>query len=123
MVFQQQVTDLNCAQWDWDNQVCLKCATDSYFNTNGRCTKKDVLCREVNQNGVCTSCYKGYRLSGATCVIDTRVQIVQDLLCAEWDWDNQVCLKCAQRARLNANGICAPLDDLCRTFNNAGVCV
>ena len=83
MVFQQQVTDLNCAQWDWDNQVCLKCATDSYFNTNGRCTKKDVLCREVNQNGVCTSCYKGYRLSGATCVIDTgcksfRIYCVQN---------------------------------------------
>ena len=94
-----------------------------FFDSNGRCVTKSGLCRQVNNNGICETCYKGYILRGGICVIDEDRQQVTDLLCAEWDWDNQICLACAQRARKNVNGICVPLDDLCRTFDAAGDCL
>ena len=57
------------------------------------------------------------------CVIDpVNLNGPSDLGCKTWDWDNQICLECSQRWRFNAQGVCTPLDDNCKAFNDQGVC-
>ena len=113
--------DLFCALWDWDNKVCLECAVRAVFR-DSRCVLVSDLCREYDSAGLCTACYRGYRLNSlGSC--DVEDQENTDLGCALWDWDNRVCLECSGRHYRSAAGNCLPVSDDCRTFNANGNCV
>ena len=63
----QAVTDAGCAEWNWDQQTCLRCSPFWYRN-NGACVVVDPYCKTYNStNGACTSCYGGYSLSQDAC--------------------------------------------------------
>ena len=55
-------SDLKCAEWDWDNGICMKCAHRHIFNLEGMCVPVSDSCREWNGMGDCTSCYGGFEL-------------------------------------------------------------
>ncbi len=51
-------TDLGCAQWNWDAQVCLRCSQRYIFDSRGVCKKVDDICAQWNPStGGCTACY------------------------------------------------------------------
>lgn len=48
----------------------------------------------------------------------------QDNLCKTWDWENKICLECAQRAYFDENGVCAPVSNHCQTWDQIdGLCL
>jgi hypothetical protein len=81
------VSDIGCAQWDWDKQICLKCSNNWYLNINNKCAQISPLCNSSDSNGNCMSCYKGYSLLNGSCVL-TAVNLNQsnDLGCHTWNW-------------------------------------
>jgi len=62
-------SDLGCGKWDWDNQKCLSCSKNWYFNNDGECTPIDDLCSTFDSTGKCTSCFSGYSLLNGRCLI------------------------------------------------------
>ena len=58
--------------------------------------------------------------NGACVLADVRPPT--DAGCKVWDWDNQKCLECSARWVFSA-GVCVPVDNLCKTWDNKGVCV
>ena len=89
--------DLGCATWDWDNQVCLKCAKRWAFNADRVCVPVSDQCKSHNDDGSCASCYKGYDLKDGQCIYSLSNEAKPaDQGCATWDWDNQVCLACSK---------------------------
>ena len=60
-------SDLGCATWDWNNQVCLACSKNWVFNSNNVCIPVDDMCASYDQTGACTSCFSGYLLSNGAC--------------------------------------------------------
>lgn len=60
--------DSNCKETRPDGS-CASCSNRFYIGANGKCTAVNPLCRDYNRNnGACTICYNGYRVSGNTCV-------------------------------------------------------
>ena len=86
-----------------------------------RCVPVSDQCRTFNDDGICTACYKGYELSDSGECLLSRINVnpPSDPGCAEWDWDNQICLRCAPRWIMGSNG-CLPISDFCRTHNDDG---
>lgn len=115
----QGPSDAGCAEWNWDRQSCLRCS-DRWVMRNGQCSPVDDNCATWNRNGACTSCYKGYGINNGACVRQNE-QGPSDAGCAQWNWDQQRCLQCAERWVM-LNGSCAPVDDYCSTWNNNGAC-
>ena len=60
---EQKVSDVGCAQWDWDSQICLKCSQRWVFDQNNRCVPVSDNCAIHNSAGSCTGCYNGYVLN------------------------------------------------------------
>ena len=61
-------SDLGCATWDWDKQVCLKCSNRWTFNAKKLCIPVNDFCASYDSaSGACTSCYNGYLLSAGSC--------------------------------------------------------
>jgi hypothetical protein len=115
--------DLGCGSWDWNNQVCLTCANKWVFNANKKCAPVSDQCAANAANGDCTICYKGYDLINGTCLYSaSNTGTPADLGCGTWDWKNQVCLACSKSWVLNAQKVCAPVSDQCKTFANNGDC-
>ena len=78
------------------------------------------LCKTYDQiTGACLTCYNGYVVSGATCVIDKNAESSN---CAEYV-DN-VCVRCASRTFLNSRKQCEKVSEDCRTYNDfTGACL
>lgn len=53
--------DPYCSQFE--GSVCLKCSGGAWMNGDGVCVVMDPKCRAVDDEGVCSSCYPGYRLN------------------------------------------------------------
>ena len=105
-----------CAELDGNN--CLKCSANYYFNTKGICCKVHPQCRVFNQDvGICEQCYQGYGLNNGTCVIITPGNMINPG-CQQYDGNNN-CLKCSVRFAPNADGVCIPVSDNCRTWDEA----
>jgi hypothetical protein len=116
------VTDLGCATWDWNNKKCLACSSNWVFNNAGQCVPVSDQCASSNAQGACLTCYKGYNLNNGKCQL-APVQQVTDIGCATWDWDKSKCLACSFRYVLNSNsGKCVPVNDNCQQWNSAGAC-
>ena len=49
---------------------CLQCVSSYYLASNGYCRAINPICRTFNlSTGACISCYQGYKIEGATCVL------------------------------------------------------
>ena len=110
--------DLGCKTWDWDNQKCLECSHRFVMSDNS-CVLVSDDCRTWDDRGLCETCYKGYELQDGICVLSRISTVTLDLGCREWDWDNQICLRCSERWVMGSQG-CIPVSDFCNTFNNDG---
>ena len=117
----QKVSDVGCATWDWNRQVCQQCSNNWVFNNHGVCVPVSDQCNTYDRTGACVTCYKGYNLVNGACVL-APVQKVADVGCARWDWDSQKCLQCSARFVFNRNSICVPVSDNCNTWDNSGTC-
>jgi hypothetical protein len=116
--------DSGCATWDWDNQVCLACSKHWTFNANKVCVPVSDQCASHNENGECLTCFKGYDLKDGACVFSSFNNAKPaDSGCATWDWDNQVCLSCSKNWVFNANKVCVPVSDQCKTNDDSGNCL
>lgn len=106
-----ETRDVNCAEWDPTGELCLRCATGSFFNGLGLCELVDPLCKTSNiLSGACTSCFAGYELSPiGKC--EKSIAPQGDPLCAEFV--DSKCVKCAFGAFFNKNGLCQLADSLC----------
>lgn len=117
-------SDVGCAVWDWSNNVCTKCSTNWFFNSNKVCIPVSDQCLSANASGECASCYKGYDLINGTCVSSISNKAVpKDAGCGKWDWDNQACLACSKNWVFNKNGACIPVSDKCKTSDDNGLCL
>jgi hypothetical protein len=113
--------DLGCAQWDWNNQICLRCSKGWVFNSNNVCQVVSNQCKAFDNSGRCTDCYKGYNLQNGQCVLAPQ-NGPSDVGCAQWDWNNQVCLKCSQGWIFNVYGVCQSVSSQCKAYDNSGRC-
>jgi hypothetical protein len=86
VVSKQNVTDIGCSSWDWNKQICLQCAKGWYQNSDKKCTRVSDLCKEVSNNGECTSCYTGYDLNKGICQISiSNCANPSDQGCKKWN--------------------------------------
>jgi hypothetical protein len=81
--------------WDWDKNVCLKCA-NRWVKTEEGCKPVSDHCADYDSWGHCTKCYKGYEVEKGVCKRSSKYdKDPEDEGCSKWDWDNQVCLECS----------------------------
>ena len=124
----QEVADQGCR--NFINGVCVECSEFWVFNANNICIPVSAQCRTHNlTNGWCTSCWNGYALQNVlddnnnvvnvTCQVipNTDAAAVIDIGCRRFE--NGACAECSQFWYFNADGVCGPVSDLCRTFNGA----
>jgi hypothetical protein len=114
-------TDPGCNTWV--NGVCTQCSYLWTFNSNNVCIPVSDQCK-TNNGALCTSCFNGYVLVNGTCQLSPlNTAIPTDAGCHTWDWANQVCQQCSPYWYFN-NGVCVPVSDLCKTYNNtSGDCL
>ena len=113
-------SDAGCNDWDWPNQQCKSCSPYWVFNSNNICVPVDPLCKTYdNANGHCLTCFKGYVLNADTGACDRAAdRAVSDAGCAEWNWDQDVCVKCSHYWFMN-NGLCASVSPYCKSYDQA----
>lgn len=93
---------------------CIECS-QGFFLSLGQCRPVSNLCAGYNpENGFCTSCFSGYTLDSRSgqCL----QSVSKDKNCQEAALDGS-CLKCFPSFILNVNKQCAPLNQLCATYN------
>ena len=116
-------SDLGCATWDWEKQICLACSKDWFKSASGQCVPVADQCATHATNGDCTSCFKGYDLKSGQCLFSASNNMKPaDLGCGTWDWANQVCLVCSKDWVKNADGKCVPVSDQCASHAANGDC-
>lgn len=117
-------SDLGCSAFNWDTQECLSCSKNFVF-INGACVAVSDQCLTFdNANGDCLSCYQGFNLEGGKCIIQDLTLIVPaDKGCSDWNWNEQICLTCSAHWFMDANGVCVPVSDLCKTSDPNGLCL
>ena len=72
--------------------------------------------------GECSSCYNGYDLVNGTCVYSSsNTAAPKDAGCSKWS--NGVCQECSSSWVFNANGVCIPVSDQCKTHDASGNCL
>ena len=65
----------------------------------------------------------GYDLKNGSCVFSSFNNAKpSDNGCAKWDWNNQICLQCSNGWTFNANKVCTPVSDQCKTWDSNGAC-
>jgi len=99
----QNVSDVGCGVWDWDNQVCKQCSNRWVFNSNKKCVPVSDNCQIWDNTGACTSCYSGYVLNGGSCSQGNS-------LCQASN-SNGACTSCYSGYILD-NGNCVPISKL-----------
>jgi hypothetical protein len=92
--------DLNCRLYDQATfNKCLVCSGGFFLNTLGKCEQIDPLCRSFNgNNGFCLSCYVGFSLetTRGKCFKTSSLTSEAALdYCNQYDYVNNVCVKCA----------------------------
>ena len=101
-------SDLGCATWDWDKQICLKCSNRWHFNSNNKCIPVEDNCNSYDQaSGTCTSCFAGYLVSSGQCVR-------QNPLCKSIDTAGS-CTACYSGYIL-LNGTCTKISSLASLY-------
>lgn len=118
-------TDVNANPYcsKWGTNGCETCAERTFFNANGICQRVNDECWTWDPvDGLCLTCYKGYDLVNGSCLYSSaNVAATTDPGCRTWE--SGVCLECSLRWVFNALGFCSPVQDVCRTFDNIGLCL
>ena len=100
----------------WIDGKCSECSNRWYFNSNNVCTPVSDLCRTWTSTGNCETCYPGYVVAEGQCISDPNIfRPAQDDLCATWK--DRTCIKCADRAYFDANGVCRGVSTQCATWD------
>lgn len=83
----------------------------------------DDCYRWDTNTGQCTSCYLGFLLSNGQCYTNNLIPIsTVDSNCALWHGNK--CLKCSERSYFGPIGICIPVSNYCKTWNDYdGACL
>ena len=117
-------SDLGCSNWNWNSQICLSCSKNWVLISN-KCIPVSDQCLTWDQNsGDCLTCYTGYNLSSGKCLIQDLTLInPPDKGCSDYSLKGQFCLKCSIRWYLNSDGVCTPVNDLCKTNDVNGRCL
>lgn len=110
-------TDPNCLK-SYDG-LCERCSKRYYPNSNGKCVPVNPLCRDHNQQGECTDCYRGYSVRNGKCTIS----IATDPNCRKSE--NGVCMECYKGFYLHSyEKTCKRVNPLCKTSNPTnGACM
>lgn len=83
-----------------------------------------MLCKTSNNvTGQCLSCYDGYTLVNANCIIPSQVVTNNtDPYCIKIQ--GSICLQCANGYFLGSNGVCQQVNPLCKGYNQtSGACI
>lgn len=116
------VRDPYCQSFNAATKTCQKCSNKYYFNpTAGKCQAVSSLCKEYNEaNGLCTSCFDGFRLNNRACVASNSRN--SDVNCASPGSDG-LCVACFSGFFVKA-GRCEKISPLCNGANlNNGDCL
>lgn len=106
--------DTGCIQWK--GNACIQCSKRWFFDTNGHCQAVSDQCATWESSGNCLTCYGGYVLSKGACVVNPNpFDGSSNVLCAVWKGTS--CIKCAERAFFNIDGLCVPVDSQCQTWD------
>jgi hypothetical protein len=110
--------DPNCAKYV--NVTCAQCSNRYYFSSSSLCIPVNPLCNNYNSNGGCLSCYPGYALYGANCIVSKQ----QDPFCKSFN-QGGVCIQCYTGYFFNqVQSLCQQLNSLCKTSNlTDGTCL
>ena len=115
----QGPADLGCKAWD--QGVCIECSPRWVMNNNGACVPVSDICRTHDINGLCLTCYQGYDLVNGNCEFSpANTAAPSDPGCKTWN--NGVCEACSQNWVFDANNVCVPVSDACRTHDASGAC-
>lgn len=108
----------------WEKDVCTSCSNRAYFDSNGICQGVSSYCNTWDgKTGGCLSCFAGYDLEKGSCVFSPSNNAKpSDQGCSKWDWNQNKCLACSLNWVFNANNICVPVSDFCKTSNLNGAC-
>jgi len=110
--------DPNCQKLN--GSVCLQCSPKFYLDTSGKCKQTNSLCKTVDTNGACLSCYNGYVISGIACVVGGSSN--SDVNCQTFE--NGLCKKCYSGFFANSKGVCVQKNPLCKTSDDStGACL
>lgn len=66
ILVEEEVMDIGCQTWDWENQVCLSCSL-RWMKTDNGCRPISDYCEKFDQLGRCLECYDGYELVDDEC--------------------------------------------------------
>jgi len=102
-----QKFDPLCARFN--NTKCIKCSFGAYFNANKICILGNPLCKEINNVGVCLSCFPGYVLKDGNCFTQA---INLDPNCNTFEGSR--CIRCSRGAAFDSNGRCIVMDPNCK---------
>jgi hypothetical protein len=105
--------DPNCKGTN-QNGVCNGCYSGYFLTPGMNCQKTDPLCKTLTAAfSACASCYDGYSLSGAQCVLSSQAASPNsDPYCVKLQGGN--CIACSSGFYLPPSGICAALNTLCK---------
>lgn len=97
------------------NGSCSKCSSRFYYDSNNqKCTSVNPTCKEYqSDNGQCTACWSGYKLSAGACVQNNQKN--SDVNCANVTSDG-LCSNCFTGFYLKA-GKCEKVSPLCNGAN------
>lgn len=116
-------SDVNCKSTD-QSGVCTSCYS-GYFLTQGMvCQKMDNLCKTYTASfSACASCYDGYSLSAGQCLLSSQAtSLNNDPYCIRLQGAS--CLNCSSGYFLPQNGVCSPLNPLCKDSDmSTGACL
>lgn len=110
--------DPNCARYT--GSTCSSCSNRYYFSSTGTCVPVNPLCNAYNSNGACLTCYPGYVINGANCIVARQ----QDPYCRSYS-QGGMCVGCYTGYYFNQQiSACQPLNPLCKTSNQVdGTCL
>jgi hypothetical protein len=111
-------SDANCKVFMPNGSGCRECYPGYIAPNNGICQLANSLCRSIDSNGACTSCYSGYEVRGGNCVVATQPSARN---CR--NFSNGICFECSNGYIKSTDGSCYPVNTLCRTWTNTGECL
>lgn len=92
--------------------ICTQCAAGYYLKSDRSCALANPVCKEVDAQNQCTSCYLGYTLVQGQCTLATPIYLP---FCVSQS--GTLCSECMQGYYLS-KGQCVPVSLLCATYDH-----
>ena len=100
----------------------MRCAIRYFLNSlSVKCDQVNALCKDYNAvNGMCTTCFDGYKVSNGACVVGTNSN--SDIYCKTVSVSG-LCAECYSGFYVKLNK-CQAISILCRASNvQTGACL